>query len=64
MLSVPTVLFTVRTSVRPKPRPDEGTDRSTGVLSSPTRQAKTDGRAIINLEREEADDNRNISLLV
>ncbi|KAF8110978.1 hypothetical protein N665_0077s0039 [Sinapis alba] len=38
--------------LRPEPRLDERTDRTIDVLLRPTRQAKTNGRARITLERE------------
>lgn len=49
--------------LRLEPRPDDWTDCTTDVLSRPTRQAKTDGQARINLEREESEDDRIFLLL-
>lgn len=53
---------TSRMELRLEPRPDDRTDRTTYVLSRPIRQAKTDGRARINFEREESDSDSSFSL--
>ncbi|KAF8113088.1 hypothetical protein N665_0057s0038 [Sinapis alba] len=49
--------------LRPEPRLDDRTDRTIDVILRPTRQAKTNGRDRITLEREESDSARSYSLL-
>ena len=48
--------------LRPDPRPDDRTDRTEARLSQPTRQAKTDGQARINLARVNSDSDHGFSL--
>ena len=49
--------------LRPDPRPDVRADRTEARLSRPTRQAKTDGQAKINLARANSDPEHGFSLL-
>lgn len=49
--------------LRLEPRPDDRNDRTANVLTWPTRQANTDGRARIKFEREESESDRSFSLL-
>ncbi|KAF3552962.1 hypothetical protein F2Q69_00012800 [Brassica cretica] len=48
--------------LRLEPRPDDRTDQTTDRLPRQARQAKTDGRARINFEREESDSDSSFSL--
>ncbi|WZZ03543.1 hypothetical protein YC2023_089464 [Brassica napus] len=57
------VLTEVLQSVRAD-QSDRAVYRLDPAIPCPTRQAKTDGRARINLEREESEDDQNFSLLV
>ncbi|WZY86674.1 hypothetical protein YC2023_033058 [Brassica napus] len=54
---------TSRIELSLEPRPRDGIDRSTSLLSRPSRQDKTDGRARIHLGREESKDGRRFSLI-
>ena len=54
---------TSRIELSLEPRPRDGIDRSTSLLSRPSRQDKTDGRAIIHLGHEESKDGRRFSLI-
>ncbi|KAF3601961.1 hypothetical protein F2Q69_00036326 [Brassica cretica] len=49
--------------LRPGPRPDDRTDRTEARLSRPTRRAKADGQARINLGRANSDSDHSYSLL-
>ncbi|KAF3609505.1 hypothetical protein DY000_02046414 [Brassica cretica] len=49
--------------LRPNSRPDDRTDRTEARPSRPTRQAKTDGQARINLARVNSDSDHGFSLL-
>ncbi|KAF2548153.1 hypothetical protein F2Q70_00020617 [Brassica cretica] len=49
--------------LRPNSRPDDRTGRTEARLSRPTRQAKTDGQARINLARVNSDSDHGFSLL-
>ncbi|KAF2546845.1 hypothetical protein F2Q70_00022165 [Brassica cretica] len=49
--------------LRPDPRPVDRTDRTEARISRPTRQAKADGQARINLGRAYSDSDHSFSLL-